>query len=709
MEKSKYLTLQTREGCKRLMALLIAIIVLSGFFAALISSDGGKIKIESICIDARGAELSGDLYYPAGTTDMDSYPATIIVPGAGVIKENMRIISEELARRGYVVLNLNPYGSGLSETPVYNENDMGVEKYDIFATPMGVLDAVHFLRSLEFVDDTRIGLCGHSQGSRRSGYAALMDCGYYTFNDVLLNLLHDSFGVTITAEDIEKDADEIAAARLAPEALAIFKQWKEDYKADYDSMVRSICLIGSTAQYCNPTATVQVAGIDVTRTCKTNQCVINGTYDYSYLSFNTAVTTKEAWYIDPAEDIVNEGYYALDDITGTSKLIGTFRKDTILNNSELKEAIENRSLRIVMQSRKTHSKNFFSYQTAARVIDYFNQTLKNNPEKASTSTGEMVSKWREAFNLIAMLAMLGLLIPVIQLFMLDERYAGISSQVSLKADEKETPNWARWLVFILAVVAGFISIYSLNSGKNLLRLSSNLKFPLMITAWSTVQLIVWLALTCLAMLLIYLLVTRRFLGFWEFVKSNFRIGIKNILRCVIISVSFIFTAYLMLSVSKYLFQQDFRWWMTAYAELKANHWLYVFNYAVLMLPFFFLISNCINYLSNETLGSKKTLWDVVITVLVNSLGIWLCCAINAFLLYSGLKTGSYFSNFILTYGSLLNVPINAFIMRRSYKLTKNIWTGVIICSLMTAWSLVSISGMNGMYIPQSWLSIFLGR
>lgn len=709
MEKTKFLTLKTREGCKRIMALLIAIIVMSGFFAALISSDGGKIKIESIIIDARGAELSGDLYYPAGTTDRDSYPAVILAPGAGVIKENMRIFAEELARRGYVVLNLNPYGSGLSETPVYNENGMGIEKYDIFATPLGVLDAVHFLRSLKFVDNTRIGLSGHSQGSRRTGYAALMDCGYYTYNDILLNLLHDSFGVPITAEDIEKDADEVAAARLTPEELAVFKQWKEDYRADYDSMVRSICLIGSTAQYCNPTAVVQVAGIDVTRTCKVNMSIINGTYDYSYLSFNNADATKEAWYIDKSQDIVNEGYYALDDITGTSKLIGTFRKDTILNNNELKEAIENRSLRIVMQTRETHSKNFFSYKTTARVIDYFNQTLNNNADKIATSNGEMVSMWREAFNLIAMLAMLGLLIPVTQLFMLDARYAEISSRVSLKTDEKAAPSWTKWLVFFLTIAFGFMSIYLLNGGKNLLKLSSNLTFPLMLTAWSTVQLTVWLALAGLAMLLIYLLVTRKFSGFWEFIKSNFRIGIKNILRCVIISVSFVFTAYLMLSVSGYLFQQDFRWWMTAYAELKANHWLYVFNYAILMLPFFFLISNSINYLSNETLGDKKPLWDVVITVLVNSAGIWLCCAINAFLLYSGLKTGSYFSNFILTYGSLLNVPINAFIMRRNYKLTKNVWTGAIICSLMTAWSLVSISGMNGMYIPQSWLSIFLGR
>ena len=106
-------------------------------------------------------------------------------------------------------------------------------------------------------------------------------------------------------------------------------------------------------------------------------------------------------------------------MTVTSNLIGTFLQDTILNNNKLKAAVENRSLRIVMQTRETHSKNFFSHQTAARVVDYFSQTLNNNPDKAFTSAGEMVSIWRELFNLIAMLAMVGMMIPVIQLFLLD--------------------------------------------------------------------------------------------------------------------------------------------------------------------------------------------------------------------------------------------------------------------------------------------------
>ena len=221
MEAKGYLSLNTREGCKRWLAILLAVILVTSFIAQMIASQGGSIKISNLTIDARGAENNGDLYSPAGTTDEDKLPAVILAPGAGVVKENMRGLAEELARRGYVVFNVNPYGNGLSETPVYNENDMGPDKFDIFGTPLGVLDAVNFLRTLEFVDHTRIGLSGHSQGSRRTGYAALMDCGYYTFNDVKLILLNEKFGVEITAEDINRDADEIAKERLTPEQLDV--------------------------------------------------------------------------------------------------------------------------------------------------------------------------------------------------------------------------------------------------------------------------------------------------------------------------------------------------------------------------------------------------------------------------------------------------------------------------------------------------------
>ena len=178
----KFYNLNSAKGCKRLALTLIALIVLFSLCAQLLTTDGGRIKVEKITIDARGAALEGELYYPVGTTDEDSYPGVVIVPGAGNIYQMLRCYAEELAHRGYVVFSINAYGSGASETPVYNENDQGILEYNIFGTPMGCLDAVNFMRGLEFVDKENIAVMGHSQGSRRSGYAAQMDCGYFTLN-----------------------------------------------------------------------------------------------------------------------------------------------------------------------------------------------------------------------------------------------------------------------------------------------------------------------------------------------------------------------------------------------------------------------------------------------------------------------------------------------------------------------------------------------
>ena len=51
--------LNTAGGCKRLLSLLVALVIVLSFFAQLISTDGGRIKVEKIRIYARGATLEG--------------------------------------------------------------------------------------------------------------------------------------------------------------------------------------------------------------------------------------------------------------------------------------------------------------------------------------------------------------------------------------------------------------------------------------------------------------------------------------------------------------------------------------------------------------------------------------------------------------------------------------------------------------------------
>lgn len=194
MEKKNWLTLKTKAGCWHLFLILVAAILVFSFCAQMITTRGGHIKVQKMTIDARGAKLEGDLYYPAGISDEDKLPAVIVVHGGGVNKGNYKGIAEELARREFVVFNVNAYGTSGSEMPPYDEYDQGVEGYNSFGSSCGVLDAVEFLRTLQFVDQTRIGIAGHSMGSMKAEFAAMLDDSYLTFNDLMINVLYDTFG-----------------------------------------------------------------------------------------------------------------------------------------------------------------------------------------------------------------------------------------------------------------------------------------------------------------------------------------------------------------------------------------------------------------------------------------------------------------------------------------------------------------------------------
>jgi len=95
--------------------------------------------------------MSGLLYIPANATPQIPAPGILAVHGYINSRETQDGFAIEFARRGYVVLALDQTGHGYSDPPA-------------FAGGFGGPDGLAYLRSLEFVDKTNIGLEGHSMG-----------------------------------------------------------------------------------------------------------------------------------------------------------------------------------------------------------------------------------------------------------------------------------------------------------------------------------------------------------------------------------------------------------------------------------------------------------------------------------------------------------------------------------------------------------------
>jgi len=716
--KEKFFTFKTKRGCSRLLALFIALILVSSFLAQLVQTDGGSIKVESITIDARGAELNGELYYPAGTTGNDKMPCVIVNHGGGCIYGSMKNIAGELARRGFVVFNVSAYGSGLSAQPDYDDAGQGkngffqslrvVEGQQSFlptATPMGLHDAIDFVRTLDMVDTENIGIIGHSMGAYRISAATTLDCGYLSLNDIMINVLCDAFGQSFTEEEIALDADELAAERLNKDQLAHYETIRAEKEAEFNTRVKSEVILG--IGYLATTAfpeTVQVAGHDVQRNVQTNICWMSGDLDACY-NFATTDETKAAFYSDT--ELTMGDWYVLDDHTASSTRADSIFGSSVTENEALAHALAAKTSRIfITTGPETHSKEFFSSSTNTAIVKYFEQTLGYNrgylgsgtPLDASSNTWG----WRVLFNTVAMFSMIGMLVSLCALLVKTDAFK--LSVVAIRDEDRPGFGKRDRLLFSgLTVVLSFLSIYYSNA-RGLFIFNPSRFWPLGRSCSLAIVFIICLGIAALITLAVNVLVYKKQTGRSALGVLNIGIGFKNILRHLALALILLAAAYSSLSAIQYFFGQEYRLWMTAFSEMKADYWYIALRYFVVLFPLYLLIAAATNYTTRADIPEWK---DTVMTVIISSAGIWLCCLINILVAYSRPYDGTFFSSFICSYHMVTVVPITVYLNRKMYKLTNSIWAGAALCAILVAWSLVCTLGINDVFYGQTALGNFL--
>lgn len=145
---------------KRGMALAAAIVVfLIGLFVQQATLTGG-FQVEQRSVNWYTDEevnLSGTLYVPANATAETPAAAILVAPGGNTPHTFYASYCIELARRGYVVLAYDYYGTVASDF----SNDGS----------SGAIAAMKYLTSLSFVDKDRLGATGHSNGGAQASAA----------------------------------------------------------------------------------------------------------------------------------------------------------------------------------------------------------------------------------------------------------------------------------------------------------------------------------------------------------------------------------------------------------------------------------------------------------------------------------------------------------------------------------------------------------
>jgi dienelactone hydrolase len=134
-----------------LLAGVGALLIAAGSLLASMVQTAGGIRVEDVRFAGGNGELSGLLYVPRNATPETPAPGVIAIHGLINSREMQDGFAIEFARRGYVVLALDMKGHGYSTPPMTMPE-------------LGASDALHWLRTLPFVDRSNIGLEGHSLG-----------------------------------------------------------------------------------------------------------------------------------------------------------------------------------------------------------------------------------------------------------------------------------------------------------------------------------------------------------------------------------------------------------------------------------------------------------------------------------------------------------------------------------------------------------------
>ncbi|MCX6952864.1 MAG: alpha/beta hydrolase [Verrucomicrobia bacterium] len=221
---------------RRMLAVCLVVIVGASFLASLVQTSGGRVRVSGIKLPTQNGQwVVADLFRPLSATAEKPAPLVVVVPGFQRSKETQANIAIELARRGVVVIAIDPYAQGSSSSSM-SPRAATTEGYGMFA----VVNYAANTDNLNYVDKTRIGVTGHSAGgnatiqaaayfgaeARKAGTPSKLHSAYIsgyllTLTDRTLRSVRSNLGLSYAFHDEGAYRNELKNGdlRRAPEAL----------------------------------------------------------------------------------------------------------------------------------------------------------------------------------------------------------------------------------------------------------------------------------------------------------------------------------------------------------------------------------------------------------------------------------------------------------------------------------------------------------
>jgi hypothetical protein len=206
----------------RLLWGCLAVVLLASWAGSLVQSSGGAVQVRGLVLPAQNGQwIAADLFRPRTATAARPAPLVVVVPGFQRSKETQANISLELARRGVVVIALDPSAQGGSSASL-STRAATEEGYGLFAVIDYAATGV-----LNYVDRSRMAAASHfGREAERTGKPGKLHSvfisGYVlTLTERTLRPVRSHLGISYALYDEGAYRNELGHGdlRRAPEAL----------------------------------------------------------------------------------------------------------------------------------------------------------------------------------------------------------------------------------------------------------------------------------------------------------------------------------------------------------------------------------------------------------------------------------------------------------------------------------------------------------
>lgn len=149
------------------LALSLVLCLISAVGASIVQTSAGTVAVKDLQWEtSSGRTLNALLFVPDDATADNPAPAVVVSHGWWNNREMQDANYVELTRRGFVVLSIDMYGHG-------NSDPLPADELEVGGT--GLYDGVKLIADLPYVDTSRIGVSGHSNGARAANFSVAID------------------------------------------------------------------------------------------------------------------------------------------------------------------------------------------------------------------------------------------------------------------------------------------------------------------------------------------------------------------------------------------------------------------------------------------------------------------------------------------------------------------------------------------------------